>query len=458
MLSLAPARVKIEGESATPTKVWSFRHDYAGVMNLAERIENFTVKDASGENVSLRKLAAGEFESSSAARQWSFEVKMDAPVQATDAAYVSWLTPERGFLMLGDLLPHLSDELKETGAKHTSAIVEFALPAKWSVVANENKLNEARYETNDVERSVFFIGQDLRARREKLGAMDFVLVISGEWAFTDEAVASLASSILKDYQVTVGNSPRRHAMLMLAPFPRPLGAERWSAETRAGTTMLLSGHAPSKVAGLSQLSVPLSHELFHQWVPNGLSLEGNYDWFYEGFTLYQSLRCMVRLRLISFQDYLDAIGRAYDNYKLAAERDKISLLEASQRRWSGSTALVYQKGLLVAFLYDLTLRKITANKRTLDDVYRDLFRLYHDVQMPVEGNGAIITALSNPKAMRNFMHSYVESADDIDLKKAIAPFGLEVTQGGARTHITVAGQLKNEQRDLFRKLNYNDKM
>jgi hypothetical protein len=457
VLSFAPARIKVEGERASPTKIWSFRHDYAGVLNLAERIENLTIKDASGLSLPVRRIVAGEYETTRAATRWSCEVKVDAPAQATDAAYVSWLTNERGLLLLGDVLPRLNDDGQGRDAKGSGANVSFDLPPQWKIASNENKFGDARYETNDVEQSSFLIGQDLRERREKVGEMEFVTVITGEWAFADEEVASLSKSVLKDYQSTLGLSPRRQVMLMLAPFPGFAAAERWSAETRGGTTILLVGRSPSKVAALAQISVPLSHELFHLWVPNGLALDGNYDWFYEGFTLYQSLRCRMRLNLSSFQDYLDVLGKAFDNYKTVLDYDKLSLVEASQRRWTGANALVYQKGLLVAFLYDLSVRRLTANKRSLDDVYRELFRLYNKAEKRSDGNNMIIKILNLPKPMQDFVRLYVESAVVVDFTETLAPFGLSVTRAGVQTHITVNNKLKSEQRSLLRKLGYNDK-
>ena len=73
--------------------------------------------------------------------------------------------------------------------------------------------------------------------------------------------------------------------------------------------------------------------------------------------MYQALRAGMRLGLLTFQDYLNALARAYDIYRSINGRDKLSLLEASRRRWSSRTGIVYRKGLLVAFLYDLTLRQ-----------------------------------------------------------------------------------------------------
>jgi predicted metalloprotease with PDZ domain len=220
--------------------------------------------------------------------------------------------------------------------------------------------------------------------------------------------------------------------------------------------MLLSGRSPSKTAALAQLSVPLSHELFHLWVPNGLpTLEGNYDWFYEGFTMYQAMRAGLRLRLLTFPDYLNAMGRAYDIYRSARDSDKLSLLAASQQRWAGSTMLVYNKGMLAAFLYDLTLRQSSNGKRTLDDAYRELFRRHHAAAPGTDGNAAVIDVLNSQTGMQDFTRRYVESAGTIDLESAIAPFGLRVERGGARTRVTVADSLTRNQRDLLRKFGYN---
>lgn len=451
--SLNPARVKIEGERSRATRAWSFRNVYANVMNLGERVENLNLTDASGAPVAVRKLAPGEYEAASAATRFSYEVKLDAPSFESDAAHVSWLTTERGFLMLGDLLP-LSNE-KETAK--VDATVRLNLPEQWTVAASFDAVADGKFEVADVESAVFFIGQGLREKKQRVGSLEFEVVTAGEWAFTDEEIMNLAASILKDHAETFGGAPRASAMLMLAPFPQPASADHWSAETRGASVVLLAGKLPSKIAALAQLDFPLAHELFHLWIPNALALDGNYDWFYEGFTLYQALRAGVRLNLLTFQDYLNALGRAYDAYKSAREREQLSLLDASKQRWTLSPALVYNKGMLIAFLYDLTLRQQTRGKRSLEDVYRELFRLYHSSEAKKDGNTAVLAALNNETGMQELTRRYIESAGAIDLSAAIAPFGLQADTVGARTFITVAASTSGAQRDLLRKFGYNEK-
>jgi hypothetical protein len=455
VLSLSPARVKIEGKVAEARTNWSFRNQYASVGGLGERIESFTLSDESGAQIPVRKIAPGEFSAASPATHFAYEVKLEAPLQTSDAAHVSWLTNERGLLLPGDLLPRAA---RAAEMENGSVILSFSVPATWSVVANEMKQSDGQYMVTNAERAVFLVGQELRQKRARVGQMEFSYVTAGRWAFTDEEASDMAASILKEHAGTLGGPPpsRTDSMLILIPFPRVVGADRWSAETRGGTVMLLSGQSPSRTSALAQLSVPLTHELFHLWIPNGLALDGDYDWFYEGFTLYQSIRAGMRLELLTFQDYLNAVGRASDAYLKIEERDRLSLVEASRQRWSSPTGLVYHKGLLVAFLYDLTLRQQTKNSRSLDDVYRELFRRHRLPATRTDGNSAVISILKSQSGMREFVEQYIEKPAPLDLRSLVAPFGLEVMRGGVRTHLGVSESLSRAQRDLLRKFGYND--
>lgn len=454
VVSLAPARVKIEGERTIATRAWSFLNSYAGVMNLGDRIENLSLMDSSGAIIAVRKLAPGEYTAASLANRFSYEVRLDAPAFERDAAHVSWLTVERGFLMLGDLLPRI---VSETGAANSNAVVRFSLPEKWSLASSVEGNTENRFDITSPETGVFFAGAALRKKRQRVGAMEFEFVTSGEWAFSDEEIAGMAVDILKAHTQTFGGIARDRSLLVLAPFPRSAAADHWSAETRGATVTLLSGKSPSKTAALAQLSFPLAHELFHLWVPNGVALDGDYDWFYEGFTLYQALRAGIRLELFTFQDYLNAMGRAFDAYKSLRDRDRLSLLDASKERWTLQPELVYNKGMLVGFLYDLTLRQRSKGKRTLDDVYRELFRLYHSPRSRSDANSAVIAVLNDGGPMKDFTSRHINNAGTIELSSVIAPFGLQVDPGGVRTHISVAASISGAQRDLLRQFGYNEK-
>ncbi|HZG53642.1 MAG TPA: hypothetical protein VEZ40_16050 [Pyrinomonadaceae bacterium] len=445
VVSLAPPRVRVEAERARGAKNWSFRSSYAGVVGLGERIENLTLSDARGVEIAARKLAPGEYVGAREATKISYELKLDPPRGTNDTAHVSWLTATRGVLMPGDLLPLPSAHSK----------LSLTLPGQWKVATVETRNGDGQYEIEDAESSVFFVGADLRATETSVNGMQVMFATAGEWAFADEDVAGIVRDIIEKHARITGRLPRKNALIVLAPFPQTTDASRWSAETRGGTVFFLSGASTSKAAALARLGVPLAHEMLHLWVPNALALSGDYAWFYEGFTVYQSTRVSVELGYLSFQDYLDSLARAYDLYLAQREQDKLSLIEASARRWSGSGSLIYHKGMLVAALYDLTVRRNSRGKRSLDDVYRALFRPRQTGLERGEGNVAVLAALNNIAGGTDFTKRYIESASPLDLTAALGAFGLKTERRGVRTQFSVADPISRAQRDLLRQMGYN---
>ncbi|HEY9405144.1 MAG TPA: hypothetical protein VIQ24_21010 [Pyrinomonadaceae bacterium] len=445
IVSLTPPRIRVEAERAQGAKVWSFRNEYAGIVGLGERIENLSLSDMQGNEIAARKRASGEYEAMREATKISYEIKLDPPRGTNETAHASWLTAVRGVLMPGDLLPLSTARVKLT----------LTLPAAWKVATVETRNGVGQYEIEDAEPSIFFVGADVRMRQASVSGMKFMFATAGEWAFADEDVVGLVGDIFEKHARINGSIPRKNALILLAPFPQTSDASRWSAETRGETVFFLSGRSTSKAAGLARLSVPLAHEILHLWVPNALALSGDYAWFYEGFTVYQSVRASVELGYLTFQDYLDSLARAYDNYLAGRQQDKYSLVETSARRWEGTSSLVYHKGMLVAALYDLTVRRNSRGKRSLDDVYRALFRLHRTGVESREGNAAVIAALNSVAGASDFSKHYIESASPLDLTNALGTFGLKVESRAAGTRINVADSISRAQRDLLRQMGYN---
>ena len=456
----SPGHVVIEG-NCEPTRVWSFRNDYAGVSDLGSRVEALKLFDPAGAEIPARKIAPGQFEAAMAAAKFRYEVNLAPPARASDAARVSWLNNEHGLLMLADLLPVFQSKAANS---RVGVKVLFKLPPFCAVYSNEKENAQGEFQV-DADRAVFLVGTHLRSSHTNVSGMTFGLVTDGEWAFADGEALKLVADVFKIDREVFGAMPSQQGTLILLPFPQPAAVSTWSAETRGSTVTLLMGKLPSKTAALSQLSVPLTHELFHLWVPNALALTGDYDWFYEGFTVYQAARTAVRLGLLTFQEFLNAIARAYDAYAVAADHDRWSLVEASKRRWTAGAPSVYSKSMVVAFLYDLKLRNQSRGKHSLDDAYRKMFQDYHSSDagsnrvaagQGTDGNQAAANALASDSGTQGFVQKFIREAVTISLASELAQFGLRVETFGLRTRLSVSEQLSKPQRDLLRELGYND--
>jgi len=443
--SVAPARVQIDVQLPAATDVLSFRNTHAGALGLGDRIERMEVCSGTTE-VKIKKLAPGEYQGEAKFTELSYEVNITEPAQPAQMSRVSWLNSTQGLLMLADLLPR---GIRGTGSV---ASIDLEVPSGWSAASNISG-KDHNYLTAEPEHGVFLVGASVREKSVRIGAGTLSFITSDKWPISDDEALKIGEKLIREYSNMTGYSPKSNSSVMLIPYPGQEGPERWSAETRGNVVVLLLGRQASRKRVKAKLGIVLSHEIFHLWVPNALGLQGNYDWFFEGFTVYQALRMDLRLELISFETYLETIARVYDSYLLSPDADRWSLIEASELRWTTVSSLVYEKGMLIALLYDLALRSATNCQESLDDVYRQLFRQQQIRQG--SANETIIKVLSERTGMETFSRDYVEKTGRIDLEQALAPFGIQLKRStGKATQLRPASDLNQTQRKGLRCLGY----
>lgn len=462
IVSLAPSqtRVHVEGRLLNPkgelaSRDWSFLQNYADVSELGVRIENFKLAGETGEKLEVKKLIPGEFQADNQAVFFEYDVKTDVPNPPASAAHVSWLTNERGLLMLNDLLPQWSSGDKQP----VSAKVTIKVPFGWTITGNEAAGGENAFEVKNIEKAVFLVGKNWRGKTVRVGKTELNLALAGgDWQFSDDEAAEMAASILKEHQKIFGEIPVEKAQIFILPFPQKSNpADRWRAETRGGTVTIISGALPYKSQALQRLHEQLRHEIYHLWVPNALALSGNYDWFYEGFTIYQALRTGIEMNQIRFEDFLNTLARAYD----MAQNQNASLIDISNKRWTtatsgttvGSTGSVYAKGMIVAFLCDAAL--LSGGKHSLSDIFRQVYQKHRISNPTEEGNAAILRILKSYPELLPVVRDYIEGAAKLEWQDELHRFGIESVSNNSSTELKVAQKLGGRQKDLLDKLGYN---
>ena len=448
--SSLPAEIRIQVDSDTAAREWSFRNAYAGVLALGERIERFEAIGKAGESLPVRKIAAGEYRSDQKVTRVRYDVKLLLPSRPGDLSHVSWLTDDYGFLMLADLLPEVfgGAPMSEQGV-----LVEFETPVGWDVHSAIVPNEKNQYLVLDPDSAVFFVARSLRTTAKMVELMEVEVISTGVWPFADAEVLKAATRVMRKYFEITGFRLKGKSVVMLAPLPPSQGSSFWRAETRGSTVVLLLDPRARRANWLGQLGVIFTHEILHFWVPNSLLLRGDYDWFFEGFTLYEALLTALDLKLITFQEYLDTISRVYDSY--LSYSDTLSLIEASEHRWTSSTPLVYDKGMLVAFMYDLITRQESGGKSTLADRYRALFKSYAADR--ANANEVIAGLLNSSVATKGFFQSYVESRSVVELERFLPPYGLQIdSSSGPLTHLSIRKGITKNQRQLLRSLGYRD--
>lgn len=136
-----------------------------------------------------------------------------------------------------------------------------------------------------------------------------------------------------------------------------------------------------------------AHEYFHAWNVKRIrpKVLGPFDytqpvrtralWWCEGVTDYYATVLLVRSGLIGDRAFWQEMEREILMLENNPARERITLEEASWNVWEGNGMgygglSYYNKGKVVGFLLDVTIRGLTGNHRSLDDVMRFLMERY----------------------------------------------------------------------------------
>lgn len=438
---------KFKEESVSLTN-WSFLQEYADASNLAERIQNIELSDDKAEKINFKKFNSGEYVAERKPTFFKYQVNLIPSKKMTDSAHTSWLNENGGILMLADLLPEFNSE---------NILVDFELPKDFKIAHPYPLLEKIEPTGFRIEDGVFLVGRNWREREIKFTDKDKtsivrLAIVENYWQFSDDEAAEMTKSIVEEYRKIFGQLPNPLSQIILSPFPQEnSNPDRWRAETRGSTVTIISGSLPYKSQAIQRLHEQLRHEIFHLWLPNSLALSGNYDWFYEGFTIYHALRSGVELNQIRFEDFLNTLGKAYD----LSEGQTDSLIQASNKRWSGGGNFVYAKGLVVAFLCDAMILQATKGKKNLKEVFSQIYQKHKIPNQLQDGNSAIISILRSFPEIQPIVQNYIEGKSKISWENSLALFGIEQEKSNFGVQLRVSEKLNGRQKDLLDKLGYN---
>ena len=112
----------------------------------------------------------------------------------------------------------------------------------------------------------------------------------------------------------------------------------------------------------------LAHEIFHYW--NYSRLQGadyaSSQWFQEGFTEYVANLVMVNGKITEPAAFLEKLGRHVNNYR--------RLTTTLENYGTHKGPPLYSAGALVAFMWDVEIRRASGGKRNIGDFFRNLMK------------------------------------------------------------------------------------
>ena len=191
-----------------------------------------------------------------------------------------------------------------------------------------------------------------------------------------------------------------------------------------------------------------SHEYFHTWnikrikpagfLPYDLSTETYTQqlWAFEGITSYYDELALVRSGVISLTSYLELIGQTITRVLRGKGRFNQSIAESSFEAWtkfykqdeSAPNTIVsyYAKGALLALCLDLTIRKHSNWKKSLDDVMRHLWNNYGKKSIGLkEGEIESIASKISGVDLKEFFTKYLYGTEELPLESLLSEVGIK---------------------------------
>ncbi len=193
--------------------------------------------------------------------------------------------------------------------------------------------------------------------------------------------------------------------------------------------------------GTPLLASITAHEIFHAWNVKRLRpadmVPYEYDraeptpwlWVSEGITDYYADLALVRGGIVDSAIFM---GLTAEKIQTVAEAPPTALEDASVSTWihptDGSSYVYYPKGSLAGLLLDISIRDATDNRRSLDDVMRNLYRTTYKAGRGFTGTDwwGTVSRAAGGRPFADFNARYVDGRDPYpyDAMLALAGFRL----------------------------------
>lgn len=439
--------INVGGRYSDAVGIRAIRFDRSsgGVVQNGRGITDLKIFDAGGQRVDFLITGPQAFLADVPVSAFTYSIDLETAGDPRSAAHLSWVTADRGVLMLRDILPEYSDL-----GKLETIDIHFDLPNGW-IVAGGGAANSLRL--NDIRNAVVVIGNNVRIASPAIKDTDVIVNVTGNRHYTETEAAAMAVEIVEEYRKIFGRIPFRRAQISLVEHAQMVPPGFWTAETRGTNVTIVSSDMEFPQRSLQRLHEQLRHEIFHLWMPNAVNFSGHYDWFYEGVAMYESLKIGVGLNRLTFSDLLDTLSRAYAVDRL--QKRQMPMAEASAGRFFGGESQVYARGMLLAFLTDIEMLEHSGGKRSVETLVRNVFDAGSNASKKADGNMVIVAEMLRNKELTEIVSKYVKGGSALELPKAVEAAGLEFRDDENGGRLVVKTNPNDGQKRLLDKLGYN---
>jgi predicted metalloprotease with PDZ domain len=408
----------------------------------AQFVEDVTARDVGGSKLTVRKLDE---------RSWRVSVKKASQVSLSYRVN----NPHRAINFSIHDSSHATVQGPSTfmyveGRKGEPVTVRYVVPKGWEIATSLAETPEADgYVYRAPNYDVFVdspaeIG-NLEERSFTVRGVPIEVVMFGRLDFDQEAFVKMVGQIA-EHQVHLFDSVPFEKYVFLFNVGA-YGAGGGGLEHLNSTNISLS--LPQLQDDVRSAANVTAHEFFHLWNVKRIrpAVLGPFDytqpactralWFAEGVTSYYADLTQVRTGLVDEGKFLSmqrqqivALQRNPDRLITSVEQASLKIWE---RGYFHSGISYYNKGQLLGLLLDLRIRRETDNRRSLDDMMRDLNENYAKRGIGyAENELATVAGKIAGADLGDFFSRYVAGVDELPFAEYLSWAGIDFQEENER--------------------------
>ncbi len=282
-----------------------------------------------------------------------------------------------------------------------------------------------------------------RSRRFQSGGTTFELALTGIHNGDEGRMAEAAQQIVEAAGAIFGGFPFQRYLFLLTFAPRLRGG----LEHRDCTSLIADSHAFDRPEGYYALYQLVAHEFFHAWNVKRLHdpVLGPFDysrenptrllWFHEGLTAYMEHVLVLRAGVVPWSHTAKELARCWSEQAQRPGRREQSLEESSWDAWirlykphefsPNSSVSYYDKGELVAWLMDASIREGSRGKAGLAELFALLWTRHGERGLTDADVRRAYQDLSGTDPAP-FWSKYISGRDELDEAPLGRAFGLRL--------------------------------
>ena len=418
------------------------------IGDFARYVQRFEAIDADGKPLSARKVDLHTWQVDlMGARHitMSYRVYADSPARI----YASDISEAGAFLDPGATLMYVR-AAKGRPTNHAIALRLTDVPSGWTAATGLTAGPDPfSYTTSNYDRLIEspVLAGTLLTRNFPVGSTHITVAIASGGAELDvDALTESVRKIVETFSNMFGGLPFDHYAFLyrLPDRPGSSAMERWNS-----TTIQLPYSRVRR--GLEDFNDLTAHQFFHAWntmrIRQAVRFEPDYSqsvltkslWFSEGATRYYAKLGRVRVGLLDEDKFFASQA---SEILLHQSRPARSIQSLEQASWNApftanlwyrgrTNSIEYgNKGALVSFLLDLSIRDATDGRQSLDDVMRLMNERFGIPGKGYEETADILSAANTVSGqdMTWFFDDYVRGTKEIEYQRFVKPVGLDVVE------------------------------